>query len=416
MKDFSFNFTIYAQELVDLKFKKIQEEAKADMSQEEIMEVINKHLPNRLYLTQTLDEKSPNLKLFRVTFPYEGFDPNKKECYSHPPEEKTELGRANLKGSPVFYGAFDIGTALVEMKERMKPGAIFYLSLWEIKFSDQVHAHSLIYNSTTIDSNGILSTISQTQEAMLLKSVSKLHQRQMDGFKHPVKKMGDLFTTPSTKNYHLTSAYAHHILYETFDKRADMPILIYPSVQNKQNSLNFAIHPRLVKSDMMDLLQVFRIELRESDTEKFKIHFGHRGRFNGKKIPIWEQLTLSLERGDYKDLHLRTYDDTLYKGKEALKLKINNSDKTVKDWLDGEMGSTIFQAIATYQPEGEKTHPLEYEGGDYTQQLLAEYDHGNRVPTPKGSSCIHRVSFPLSWTNHFKECEPPIENGSLLIL
>lgn len=415
MKDSRFNFDIYIQDIIDLKFLKIQEEAKTDMNQKEIMEIIDKHLPDRLYVTQTLDDNIPSLKLFRVTFPYEGFNPNKKECYSHPPKEITEEGRANLKGFPVFYGSFDIGTALAEMKNKMVTGATFYLSLWEIKFEKPIHAHSLIYNSTTLSSDSILNTISQVQDEMLEKPVRNLPTTHINNFKYLVKKMGDMFTMPSDKHYHITSAYAHHILYELPKKKVNMPILIYPSVENKQNSLNFAIHPKLVESNMMDLLQVFKIELKEKDSDRYKINFGHRGRFGGRKKPVWDQLTLSLENGDFTNLQLKTYNDTFFKGKDAFKLKINNSKKTVKDWLNQEMSSTIFRAINTNQLEGENIHPLEFEGESYTQQLIIEYDHGNKVPTSKGLSSIHIVSFPITWKNYFKEFDSPIEDGSPIV-
>lgn len=58
----------------------------------------------------------------------DGFDRNSIREYSYPPADKTNQGRCNISGHPVFYGSEGEQVAVDEIG--VQPGDKYYLSLW----------------------------------------------------------------------------------------------------------------------------------------------------------------------------------------------------------------------------------------------------------------------------------------------
>ena len=79
-----------------------------------------------------------------------------------------------------------------------------------------------------------------------------------------VTKLNYLFLIEGQEYYNLTSCIAHQILYNLrVDIDYTIDLLLYPSVLLNQNELNFAIHPRLVDSEFMNIKEVYKFKLKE---------------------------------------------------------------------------------------------------------------------------------------------------------
>jgi hypothetical protein len=237
MNEYKFDFTVFLKETIDKQFEQIQKELKPTMDYKILIKEFHKILHNRVLPTLVYDSKSEEFTIFRITKPWGNFDFNNPKSYSYNPNPK-DVGRAHRKGFPVFYGSIDPFTAFSEMKDSIKINDKFYMSRWKLKFKSDTNVYSLVINSSTKNSEHILNSFIKRPYEGMKNMFKNIPNEFKEGNIYAIEKMGDLYTTKGNSNYHITSAYSYEIMYDGKPKGINIPILLYPSVENNLNSIN----------------------------------------------------------------------------------------------------------------------------------------------------------------------------------
>lgn len=400
------NFTIFSKEIIDKQFKQLQRELNPSMNYRLLLKEFHKILHNRVVPTVVYDAKSDEFTIFRITDIWKDFNPEDPKCYSYNPNPKN-IGRAHIKDSPVFYGAMDPFTAFVEMKNSLAIDQRFYLSRWKVKFKSNTNVHSLIINSSTKESGHVLNSVIKYGHEMLKGMVKNLPDKQKEGFIYAIEKMGDLFTTPGNRNYHITSAYSHDLLYDKKEIGVNIPILMYPSVENKFNSVNWAIHPSFVDGDNMRLQDVFELSLKEKklngEVESIQVSIHKKGEFTDENIIKWQFPHFSDFKINFLNLRVQTFNNQNIEGKDVAPKNINDSNYTIKDLIEKSINRKIVQEELpklSFDPENDFS--LDFDEEEFNTSLILEFEHGNEILTQIGKSCIKYIQVPIYWTRGYK--------------
>jgi hypothetical protein len=189
--------------------------------------------------TQRIDHID-ELNVFRVVKLYEGIPPEsqlKAQDLSYP-KKVSKYGRAHIPNHPVFYGSLDVFTSIDESK--LKIGETFYISNWNLKPSNDLHAFFQCF-----DSSGEGGILYESINQKLSEALEKIPPEAIETFKYTQKRVTDLFKITSENFYNVTSAIAHKLLFQMKPLIVDSPILIYSSVNNKPDNYNLAIHHSL---------------------------------------------------------------------------------------------------------------------------------------------------------------------------
>lgn len=400
-----FEYSFFKKEIVIEQFDRIKEEITSELTYCEIIRLFHELRFNGTFVMNTYDKSSGDIILYRVTQKYDGFDENIKQSYSFPTNPKQQ--RANIAGKPVLYTSIDYLTPISEMKDDLKIGEKFYISKWRIHFTKKVNAHMLLVNSTTASSKNPIEKISSNQIDILRSTTQNIPKEYQEGYIESIKQLGDLFATPGDKYYHFTSVYSHNILYDIREQNAFVDILLYPSVENKQNSINAAIHPDFVKSNQMSLDEVYEVAIKENTLKSKEngvigLNIYRKGIFSKTGNVKWLIPKCSLSDINFNELQIRTFNEIIYKGKEACLKKVNNLKSTVKDWLIDFLNNEYFSNVTP-----SFTHKLEtpdfFEEAIITENfnLIFEMRHGIKIETPGGLSCVKNVSIPIEIKNQY---------------
>lgn len=406
VKNNNFNFRVFSKETIDKQFDEIQEKLKPSMNNKLILKEFHRILYNRILPTLTYDSESDVFTVFRITKPWSTFDIENPNSYSYNPDPK-DNGRAHTIGFPVFYGSIDPYTAFSEMKNSLKINDTFYLSRWKIKFKSKTNVHSLIINSSTKNSDHILNAVIKRLHQGLKEMVKNMPDEFKEGYIYAVEKMGDLFTTKGSTNYHITSAYSHEILYDSKTKGLHIPIILYPSVENRLNSINWAIHPSIVDSNEMKLQDVFELSLEENNTnnnkENVSVLIHKKGAVGSKSKISWQIPHFTEFKIDYDKLSVRTYNNEIIIGKQVSKLKINKTNASIRNLLDNNINrKQVQEKLPEITSNSQTDSELDFEKETFKWNLNLQFEHGNEIETTKGKSCINLIQVPISWTRKYK--------------
>lgn len=405
-KNNNFNFTVFSKETIDQQFDEIKSKLKPSMDYKLILKEFHRILHNRVLPTLIYDTESDKFTVFRITKPWDDFVIENPNSYSYNPEPK-DIGRAHRKGFPVFYGSIDPYTAFSEMKDSLKINDTFYLSRWRIKFKSDTKVHSLIINSSTKNSDHVLNSVIKRLHQGLKDMVKNIPDEFKDGYTYAVEKMGDLFTTKGSANYHITSAYSHEILYDVKTKGLNIPIMIYPSVENSLNSINWAIHPSVVDSDEMRLQDIFELSLKENNTNNDKqdvsVLIHKKGTVVSESKISWQIPHFTEFKIDYNNLNVKTYNNEVISGKKVSKLKINNTNVSIKNLIDNNINrKQIQEKLPEITSNTQKDSELDFEKETFNWSMILQFEHGNEIETTKGKSCINLIQVPICWTRKYK--------------
>jgi|GEM_PF-3568604 len=180
-------------------------------------------------------------------------DITKVSTFGAPPPELANGGRANWPGKPVFYGADRPYGALAELK-RTELGNEFYLSKWNFDLSQTenqyINIGPLLFDN--MSSGNPWHVLVENKENPYQEVINEIGKEKSDSLSHLNCQVSKLFTSPNEKHYPITAFIAHQYIYSNApeDNEVSFPIIIYPSVENKLDSCNFAIHPGFVKGYM----------------------------------------------------------------------------------------------------------------------------------------------------------------------
>lgn len=401
-----FNFTIFSKETIDKQFDLIQKKLKPSMDFKVLLKEFHKILHNRVLPTVIYDAESDEFTVYRITKTWKNFDRNNPNSYSYNPNPKKN-GRAHLIDFPVFYGSINPFTAFTEMKDSLEINEIFYMSRWKLKFKSDTRVHTLIINSETTNSKHILNPVIKRIHESLKGMVKNIPNEFKEGYIYAIEKMGDLFTTQGDVNYHITSAYSHDVLYEARNKGINIPILLYPSVENSLNSINWAIHPSIVDSDNMKIHDVFELSLKENNSKNQKadvsVTIHKKGMLIDNDKITWKIPHFSTFKIDFNKLNIRTYNEQIIKGKKACELKVNDTKFTIKDLIENNINRKVVQEkLPKLNSDSDNNSTLDLEKETFNSSLILQFEHGNEIVTKTGKSCINFIQIPISWTREYK--------------
>lgn len=407
MNENKFNFTFFQKETIDKQFEQIEMELKPTMDYKVLIKEFHKILYNRVLPTLVYDSKSEEFTIFRITKPWENFDLNNPKSYSYNPNPK-DVGRAHRKGFPVFYGAIDPFTAFSEMKDSIKINDKFYMSRWKLKFKSDTNVHSLVINSSTKNSEHILNSLIKRPYDGIKNMFKNIPNEFKEGNIYAIEKMGDLYTTKGNSNYHITSAYSYEIMYDAKSKGIDIPILLYPSVENNLNSINWAIHPSIVDSEEMKIQDIFELSLKENNSKNKKedvsVLIHKKGTLANNSTISWEIPHFSEFKISYDKLNIRTYNNQIINGKKTSKLKVNDTKFTIKELVENNIDRKLIQnKLPEITSNSQDDSSLDFEKETFSHSLILQFEHGNEIETKKGKSCINLIQIPISWTRGYKK-------------
>ena len=217
--------------------------------------------------------------------------------FSHPPVSATKkLGRANFPYYPVFYGAPDVGTAMLETLETLAPkfdpqkDNYFYLSQWSFKEFTPLYITWFTFGTYIPESD--LSLFSKHYIEGILSNLQITSKEERERLQKLINAFGELFEL--SNNHYLAAYIAHTHLYYNDNTRTEL--FVYPSIQTERVSLNYAIHPNTVIHKMF-LKRVYQIKVtnyvkKGLGKAEYEIAYTNKcGKNNYNGNLIWDTLT-----------------------------------------------------------------------------------------------------------------------------
>ncbi len=322
----SFDFTILTKEELDIRFEKIKKEATSEKTPKQIAEIIRRHTINRMIFGSELPK---SLEFFRVTIPsFDEFDQTKMSCFSFPTVGISTLGRANIKGFPVLYCSAIKETAIKEMKDNLTVGDEFYISCWELDPKSKLFLHSLMQNNKIIQEEGFRKSIAESLINQINKfsfGLKSLPENYRDSILYMNQKFGDLFALEGLDYYHLTSVYAHEILYRLDSVILQKPVIMYPSQEGKNNGINFAFPTSVVNSKQIVPKSIIKVKYNYlSEEGNINVSISEKGDVEGDKV-IWNKHKYRIDKIYYNNLKLTTYNNDQITGKKVAKKKLKDT-------------------------------------------------------------------------------------------
>jgi hypothetical protein len=394
-----FEYTFYTPEEVKLRFEKLRDLCKDKLNHTEIESLIKEIIGNRILLTQMLDDRDDEYLVYRAVSNYDEIKPYIASAFSYNP--KPTIGRANIAGYPVFYGALSPGTAIKELDKELKVGDYFYVSVWRISFEKPIIAHSLIINNVTAEEGNAFAKLVQSHLKKLDSFFNGLPSEYREGAKELCIQLGNLFTTKGDDYYNVTSTYAHDVLYKAMEEQGvNMPIILYPSVASNHHGINLAIHKRLVESEQMNLLKVIKFKKQSLfdpdggvEVKKEASGFPDKGQIR------WYTSYFAIDEIVYDKIEVEMYNGDTLCGKEALTREVLERDMTLDELLKTQFTTLIRDTI-------NKNHK---QNDDYDLSNICnicclftlDFPHGTQLAGIDGESCIKKISVPVFYSENF---------------
>lgn len=249
-------------------------------------------MPYMIYLA---NNQSLPKKFYRLRKVSTSFNETLISEYSYPPNHVIKsVQRANLPYHPVFYCSDNPATAILEtIKDEYKPGEslTYFMSEWKFREKQQIKYCPFIFDN--IADNNPYKPMSDINKLKLAEKM-KLHtEDEVAAMIEIFKFLSNLFLYENT--YVVSSFLAHSNLYAPHNYRPD--VFIYPSVQTKHQTVNFAIHPNAVTEKMV-LSRVFKLVLNDYNTATGRfttsvLSIGH----NKGGIIYWTDVTADTKKG-----------------------------------------------------------------------------------------------------------------------
>lgn len=265
-----------------LKYEKNPKEFSKQFDQ-----LFGKHLKHIPYLVKRVNSKDVAIKFFRIRKVDDKFNAELISTHASPPSEVcTKLQRANIPHHPVFYGSENPATAISEIMQgesgNMKD--IYVLSEWSFKTNTQINICPLIFAKSSVPwvNDFVQNAVDYIKNDILVG----YEEGQKDGFIEGLRFLSDLFLCENASP--ITSHIAHMNIYAQHGYRPDL--LIYPSVQTKRNTVNYAIHPNAI-AEKAKLENIYALNLGELDITTGTISFSiKRAAENKEGIFYWHDV------------------------------------------------------------------------------------------------------------------------------
>ncbi|MEI2707494.1 MAG: hypothetical protein V9E96_00575 [Chitinophagaceae bacterium] len=224
-------------------------------------------------------------KIYRVRRYKSGMNLGLISEYSYCPVPLcTGFYRANYPNNPVFYSSPDAKTALVEVFQGefdKEEGELFLISEWSFREGENLNITPFVFSDRFDDQ-----FVSGFQKRMIKKVIDTFHElneEEINSIKEILVFFSNLFLYEDT--YKITSFLAHSHIYSDSGYQSD--VFMYPSVQTKYSTLNYAINPNTVDQKMrLEKVYAVRVNkfLKEGDLATVNFGFEKVGINNDCKI------------------------------------------------------------------------------------------------------------------------------------
>jgi hypothetical protein len=269
------------------------------------------------------EETSNNFPFYRIRVYNKGqseIDESNPKSFGYPPKSLMPFGRANRKGMQVLYGSSDDHTPFIEKKNDIIPGkSIIYLTKWGIKPYPGPVIYRSLFLGLPIDNDSYTAIMAKPVHDHMKEQFKNLPEKAWEYFLYGQKKYNDLFCAEGEEYYPITSA----MIYDTFvlaaKQNVHIPIVMYPSVAKKRDSVNFVIRKDFVDKYMY-VKEVKKIIVKEIKNETIEASLTARATNVDGKL-VWKSIRASLNDIGY------SYAKVMYNGKEETIRDLKPEDK-----------------------------------------------------------------------------------------
>jgi hypothetical protein len=213
------------------------------------------------------------------------------------------------------------------------------------------------------------------------------------------KKMGDLFTLED-KYYHITSAYAHEVLFDARRKGAHIAMIMYPSVACNHNGINLAIHPSFVDGKLMSLNKVIKLKITRIDESSIEVSVMEKGNPKENSTIEWKKPTISIETIHYEEINMGTYNDQTFQGENALSLSINKKSKKFGDHIKSVIDKMNLIDCLLQIPF--KDDVIEFEFARRKYLMILQYNKGIQVKIDGRYDDVKYIALPITYTDDYR--------------
>ncbi len=408
MNNIKSDIRFFEKDEVNKRFELIFSEVKVGMSAKQVSSIIHKHLESGFINILTLNSSS--LTVFRVTIPYDEFDEKLMHCYSYPKNKNLiKTQRANIAEFPVFYCSLDPLTAILEMKNNLITNSQFHISEWELDLSTGIKAHSLLFSDIGLNAESF-TEITHSHEEMLRTFLSHEDPKLIEGFLHSVKKIADTFLNNDDKGYLIPSSYAHNILYSTFEEtngQIDIPLLLYPSVQNEFGSINLAIHPRIAKEPFLKLKRTYDVEMGKNSDDSFRsININKRSIFDGKsEYQFNEKCVFQIIEYCVDSSKVKFSDNSIFETKSIKENRFIENEMSLLEYIENEVRINILNMLIRFEPKDQLENPLRYEGNTYSQIAVVKTNKSLSLVINQEKRVLSDIIIEVIWKNKWQKID-----------
>lgn len=178
--------------------------------------------------------------------------------------EKVEQGRANIKGVPVFYGSISEDAAIRESKDKIQEGQVLYISQWRLKKNVKYGFVNLVFDGSKTELGEMIHSFNKHRTERLKRMFDIYDKEKQDALLFFLMEISSTFLRD---NYKVSSFLSHYYLNENIiDSSYKIDMIMYPSIQSKRNTFNFAIRPDFV-DESMELVEVKRIRVNKFEKD-----------------------------------------------------------------------------------------------------------------------------------------------------
>lgn len=304
-----FTIEVFTKEYYDEVFEKIVK-IPANWYPSKITEFIRKKMFSRIFMV--LPIKAELLKSFeiyraRVLSEGEQIDENNISSFSYPPRKINgkliKMGRVNRKGQQVFYGSVDKHTTIIELDSLINlDESVVYISTWGIKNVETGVNMKAIFSGLNVDKDSYSAVFTRMVDNGFKKIFQNIPEPHLENLHYAQKKYQELFTSSGKKLYHISSSIAHEIFVRYMKQKVNVPIIAYPSVAKKKESINFAIKKKFVDSHLY-LKRIDKVLITSIKNEELNYKGLRRAIVENDKIK-WLNLDVQVEPINYESVFL----------------------------------------------------------------------------------------------------------------
>nr|WP_152556228.1 RES domain-containing protein [Nonlabens ulvanivorans] len=267
----------------------LSELAKTDFTKLTNEEIYNKYYDLALILPTTnstissVNFNSLEFHRVRLNVNFKKEDKNLEQTYSNPPTIFcSENGRANLKGTSVFYCSNDPKTAMEETRPNV--GDTGVISVWKGKsIRGAKFAHCL---NELLPQQNIYNLLAK-QSFQFLSDTSNITDNGKSYLRELILFIAEIFTEEQ-QPYPLSSMISNELL---FSQDLWHDAIVYPSFTQNKLSCNLAFHPNSV-NELLELKKIMPFKIIDEKNGQLIFNFNKKIGERKNNTFLWREISI----------------------------------------------------------------------------------------------------------------------------